>query len=200
LRGIETVPDDESDGDDVEIKIDGCEICEKSIDGWGEGPSKDDWTTFLDRKDIDFSTSIIWNSSSTLDSNNNEISCGAKDIDFSTSVIWTPSFILYNNGNEVPCQGTNSVDDEEGGQPSAISSILIFLNSSGKYWNFVRISTSQITFSFITMSNLYLVSLNSVENSPRLHIDKKDHPSNLKVSVWFPIGLIAIFLPFHKNI
>ena len=185
LSGAETVPNNIIDGEDVDIKIDDYEICEKIIDGWRIRISKKDCTSSLDCEDVDFSTSVIWTSSSILDGNNNEVSYEGKYIDFSTSMIWLSSSILDNNDTEVSYEDSNSVGDERSGKSLGRSSTLISLISSNIGYNLAGISTGDVTSFFVTMSSFCLVSLYSIENSPLLQIDKKVHPSNLEVSFWF---------------
>jgi len=76
----------------------------KITDVWGVGISKNNCATSLDR-DIDFSISVIWISSSILDDNDNEVSCEDKDIDFCTFMMWISSSILNGNDNELFCEG-----------------------------------------------------------------------------------------------
>ena len=117
------------------------------------GISKNDCPTSLDCEDTNFSSSMIWTSSSILDDNDDKVSCEGKHIEFSIYMIWTSLFFLDNNDNEISCKGNNSVRDKKDSKPSGRSSTLISLNSSTNGCNLAGISNGEVTFSFISMSS-----------------------------------------------
>ena len=64
IWGAETLYDNDNGGEGFEIKIDHSEVRDIKIDIQGIKISKNDFLTSLDCEDINFSTFLIWISSS----------------------------------------------------------------------------------------------------------------------------------------